>query len=169
MVVASHAPMHVSKLMSAVVETVRSEDSMQHAARLMAEHGVGCLPVVDRDRRLTGIVTDRDICLRAASKDQPLSSISVAEAASRDIHFISTTDSVAKAERIMRRHQIRRLPVLDRDKRVAGVLSLNDIARAGAMAQWSGERGLSAGDVVETLAAICEPRQASRSTWSPPR
>ena len=88
----------------------------------------GAVPVIDDDGRAIAVVTDRDICMAALMRDRAPSAIPVAEAMSRDLKSCGPDDEVATAEEIMRAHQIRRLPIVDRDRRPVGMLSLADPA-----------------------------------------
>jgi CBS domain-containing protein len=122
----------------------------------MREHDCGCLPVVERDT-VVGMVTDRDIALAIADTGKSPSKIRISQIMTDEPVSVRADTSVQEAESIMREHQIRRIPVVDSRKHPVGVLSLNDIARAGASRSWKGEKGLAAKDVATTLAAICTP------------
>ena len=107
-------------------------DTLSQAAALMATHGCGFIPVVaasDGSCDIEGVVTDRDIVLAAFREDTPLSAIPVTTAMSRDVTVCYVDDSVSLAEKLMCDNRVRRLPVLDFDDKLAGVISLDDIAR----------------------------------------
>lgn len=149
--------MNVGDIMTRAVRRCGLEESMDRAARLMWEGDCGVLPVVDEGGRVVGVLTDRDICMAAYTSGRPLTQIPVSVAASRKVVSVRESDSVDRAEELMREHRVRRLPVLDRDGRLAGVVSLNDLAR-----ELRGGRkhdALSADGIAKTLAAICAPRQ----------
>jgi CBS domain-containing protein len=122
--------MQVGEIMTRGVKLIHPKDSIRDAARRMREEDVGSLPVADGDR-LVGFVTDRDIVVRAiANSGGPDSPVS--EAMSDRILYCfedETIDSVAKN---MAQNQIRRLPVLTRQKRLCGIVALGDLANAGA-------------------------------------
>lgn len=122
--------MKVSDLMTQQVATIRSSDSAATAARLMWDCDCGSLPVVDENNQVSAVVTDRDICMTALFEDRPLSPVPVSQAMSKSMRFCAPDDSVSSAEQIMRAYQIRRLPVLDAERRLLGILSLADIVRA---------------------------------------
>lgn len=147
--------MRVKDLMTRSTACVRSDQSLADAAGLMWKHDCGALPVVHGDdSRVIGMITDRDICMAAWSKGQAPASICVSDVMSHGVVHCSESDSVGRAEAIMESNQIRRLPVLDGEDRLVGILSLADIARAT-----EGDKpGLfSAGDGVgKTLAGICK-------------
>jgi CBS domain-containing protein len=123
--------MDVQKLMTTKVSCVRSGDTLSAAARVMWDCDCGAVPVVDpASDEVVGIVTDRDICIATWSHDQRPSSISVSEAMSSDVVTCLATDSVAAVEILMREKQVRRVPVVDRHRRLVGIVSLGDIAIA---------------------------------------
>ncbi|MGE3276904.1 MAG: CBS domain-containing protein [Vicinamibacterales bacterium] len=103
------------------------------AAGLMRQHDCGSLPVTDAGGRVSAMVTDRDICLALAEHERPPREIAVGEIAGRTLVTASETDEVHEAVRVMGDHQVRRLPVLDQDGRLCGVLSLADLALNGAV------------------------------------
>ncbi len=148
--------MNVQALMSTPVRTCQRDQTAQAALRVMGEHDCGCVLVVD-DGVLIGIVTDRDIALALARADLRPSQIRLAQLISGHVFIVRPESPVAEAEAVMRQQQVRRIPVVDERSRPVGLLSLNDIARAGEAHEWSADDGLGAPDVAATLAAICEP------------
>jgi CBS domain-containing protein len=151
--------MKVHELMSGGIETVQWDDSLASAARIMWERDCGAVPVVDAEGKLAGIVTDRDACMAAYTQGRTLDEIPVSVAASKLVFAVRPDDSLETAEDMMRRTQVRRLPVVDASSRVVGVLSLADLAvhvhQAGRKAD-----GLSHESVAGTLAAISRPHAA---------
>lgn len=123
---------------------------------MMSEHDCGCLPVVD-DGVVVGMVTDRDIALALAETDEMPSQMRVSRIMTEDVYSVRPDTAIVDAEAIMRTHQIRRLPVVDSERAPVGLLSLNDIARAGVTYNWQSDEGLSAHSVASTLAAVCQP------------
>lgn len=121
----------------------------------MWEADIGAVPVLDDKARVVGMLTDRDICMAAYTQGLPLSQIIAAEVMSKSIVTCAPTDTVARAEELMRANAIRRLPVVDGQRHVVGIVSMNDLARAAATAH----RGH--GELVATMAAICRPRRAA--------
>jgi CBS domain-containing protein len=149
--------MHVKELMQRPVVVCATHDTLNDAARLMWENDLGSIPVVDRDGRLAGIVTDRDICMAGYTQGLPLAAIPVTTAMTANVLCCHIDDVVDTAEQLMREGQVRRLPVIDNDGRPIGVIALNDLARLAASARRSGiER-----ELIQTLAAICAPRLAT--------
>jgi CBS domain-containing protein len=135
--------------------TCNASDMLNRAAQILWEEDCGCVPVVNADGIAVGVITDRDICMAAYTQGKPLSDIPVHVAASRGLIGVSVSATLDQAQSIMRDHRIRRLPVLDFDGHVVGILSLNDIARRAHVGHRRGE--LDADHVVKTLAAICAP------------
>jgi CBS domain-containing protein len=124
------------------------------AAQLMWEHDCGTIPVVDNGGRLTGIATDRDICMAAYTQGASLASIPVTTAMTTSVLSCHLDDSIESAERVMREGQVRRVPVIDTDRRPVGIVAMNDLARLAARAKKSGVDR----EIVQTLAAVCAPR-----------
>jgi len=159
--------MKIQDLMTRQVASVRVTDSAAVAARLMWDCDCGAVPVLDGDGRAIAMITDRDICLAALMRDRAPSAITVSEAMSRDLQCCSPDDSVADAEETMRRHQIRRVPIVDGEHRPLGLLSLADIVRA---TDRQGERAkeIAPEEVAVTLADICAAPAATPVPPAPP-
>jgi CBS domain-containing protein len=117
----------------------------------------GSLPVLDEDGRVIAVVTDRDVAMTALFRDSPPSSLPISQAMSKDIHFCRPDDNVSSAEQIMRTCQIRRLPVLDDDRHLVGLISMADIVRRTAADRGS-RRDMVLDEVTATMAEICTPR-----------
>jgi CBS domain-containing protein len=147
--------MKVADLMTRKVLYCHEDASANTAAHLMWETDCGSIPVVGEGLKLTGIVTDRDICMAAYTQGLPLTSIRVSSAMAHKPTSVHPSDDVAVAHQKMRDHQIRRLPVVDTDGALCGILSLCDLARAA-----KGREGLEA-DVGKTLAAISKASPGS--------
>ena len=96
----------------------------------MKSEDVGSVPVVE-DERLVGVVTDRDITIRAAAEGRDLQSTTVGEIASRDIVTVDPQQSLDEAARLMAQHQVRRLPVVEEDGRLVGIVAQADVAKEG--------------------------------------
>jgi CBS domain-containing protein len=119
--------MQVKDIMTANVECVRPEDTLQDAARKMRDLDVGPLPVCDDDR-LAGMITDRDIVIRAVAEGRDPKTTPVSETMTEEIIFCFEEDDVEDAARTMRERQVRRLVVLNADKRLVGIVALADLA-----------------------------------------
>src|SRR6266516_5225512 len=119
--------MQIKDVMTRGVETIRPDASLYEAAQRMRSLDVGPLPVVD-DERLFGMLTDRDIVIRAIADGRDPMTTTVAEAMTADVIYCTEDQDVREAARLMEEHQIRRLIVVDRDHRLVGIVSLGDIA-----------------------------------------
>jgi CBS domain-containing protein len=119
--------MQVSEVMTRGVECIRPEASLQEAAGRMKELDVGVLPVCDNDR-LVGMLTDRDITVRAVSDGHDPRNDRVRDVMTPEVFYCFENQDVSEAAELMRGKQVRRLPVLNRDHRLVGIVSLGDLA-----------------------------------------
>ena len=117
--------MKISEVMTPNPRTVGPSDSIQSAARIMRDEDTGVVPVVD-DGRLCGVVTDRDIVIRAVSDADWEATVD--DVVSDDVVTCSPDMSTSEAAELMGEHQVRRLPVVDDDERLVGIVSLGDLA-----------------------------------------
>ena len=119
--------MQVKEVMTRGAECVAPDATLQEAAQKMKGLDVGPLPVCDNNR-LVGMLTDRDITVRAVAEGKDPRTTRVRDAMTEGIAYCFEEDDVADAARLMKERQIRRLVVLNRDKRLAGIVSLGDLA-----------------------------------------
>lgn len=148
--------MRVRDVMTTLVHTCRPQDSLDTAARLLWEHDCGSLPVVDGNGKVGAMITDRDICMAALLRGRPLHELRVADCMSQGIATCKVDDDLATAGKRMAEHQVHRLPIVDGDGRLAGIVSLNDLvggagehafdraADQAALAAFRALRGISA-------------------------
>ena len=134
--------MKVSEILSPNVEVIAPDLPIREAAERMRSLDVGALPVCD-GARLVGMITDRDITVRAVADGWDLNQKPVRDAMTPDIQYVFDDDDIERAAQIMEDKQIRRLPVLNHDKRLVGILAQADIARTG--------KDKLAGDLVEKI------------------
>lgn len=154
---AARAPVHDA--MRTRVYTCAPEDTLAKAAQLMWEKDLGCLPVCGPGRKPIAMLTDRDISMAAFMQWRHLGETSVESAMSHSLRTCSPDDELSRAEDIMRQHQVRRLPVVDEQGVLVGLLSLGDIARyVRQHSPRSSNGNVAQQRVAETLAVICEPR-----------
>ena len=137
--------------MSRNVATVHPFDSVEHAARLMADHDVGALPVAQGNGRLIGMITDRDLVVRLLARGRDPLRCRVEDAMTEDVYPVRMDEDVDRALDVMARHRVRRVPVVDDRERIVGMLSQADVARHAR------SRGLPARQVTETISEISEP------------
>ena len=119
--------MQVREIMTPAVETVTLQETIRDAAVKMRTLDVGSLPVCDGERIL-GMLTDRDIAIRSVAEGQNPDETAVEKVMTRDIEYCLEDQDVDDAAAVMQKAQIRRLPVVNREKRLVGILALGDIA-----------------------------------------
>lgn len=145
----------VSQVMSRGVRAVKPSDSVIRAAQAMEELNVGVLPVCDGDR-VVGILTDRDIAVRGVAQGLADQDAKVHEIMTREVKWCMADDSVEDVLRVMSQYQIRRMPVVDMQQHLVGMLSLGDIATQAQGAH-----------VAETLSEISETEAVHRAGMLP--
>ena len=143
--------MTVQELMTPFPATCGPADNLAHAAEHMWDADCGIVPVVDERGHVLGVVTDRDICIAAATRGLSPADIAAGDMVHGHTVVIRETESVSAALALMRRHRIRRLPVVTEQGILHGMLSLDDVAYS------VGESGgATADDIVATLKALYE-------------
>lgn len=120
----------ITDLMTANPCSIDVDKSVAYAAKMMRDEDVGLAPIVEGDQ-LVGTVTDRDIAIRVVAEGKDPESTTVREIASTELVTIDPQQDLDEAVRLMAQHQVRRLPVVEEDGRLVGVLAQADIARAG--------------------------------------
>jgi len=122
--------MRCEELMTPNPVCVMPHEMVDQAARLMQREDVGSLPVVDgeQSQRLVGIVTDRDLAMRVVAEGREPRSTPVEQAMSREMVTVHTDDDIRKALDKMAEHQLRRIPVIDRQQKVVGIIAQADVA-----------------------------------------
>jgi CBS domain-containing protein len=119
--------MHLNEVMTKPVEVVSPMTTLQEAAQKMRDLGIGALPVCTGEM-LVGMVTDRDIVIKAVAEGQNVSAARVEQALSPHILYCFEDQPVDDAAKLMADNQIRRLPIVNRDKRLVGIVSLGDLS-----------------------------------------
>ena len=155
--------MKVKDVMTTNVRTCFMSDGLATAAQLMWDHDCGCVPVLNEHGRVVGMITDRDICIAAFFQGAPISGIKVSAVMSRQLFDCTSDDDLSAAERMMREKKVRRLPVLNEDGRLVGLLSLSDIARHAdeEYARGAANRYVSDAEVARLAAGVSRPRKAA--------
>ena len=136
------APIKIKENMSANVASVSRETSAAEIARILRDKHIGCVPVVENDQ-LIGMITDRDITCRVLAEGRNPDSTTASDIMSKDVSACFEDDCLADAAQIMEDHQVRRLPVLDREKRIVGILTADDLS-------WHTDHQL-VGEVIEAV------------------
>src|SRR5262245_37630341 len=137
-------------MMTARMEAIPADATLVHAAEKMKLLNIGAIPVRENDR-LVGMITDRDIAVRAVAEGRDPRNMLVCEAMSRELFFCYGDESVESAAKLMEEKQIRRLPVFDRSERPIGMVSLGDLAVRNHDDRLSGQ----------VLGRVSEPSQPS--------
>jgi len=150
--------MQVKELMTKTPRACDLSATANDAVRVMTECDCGSVPVVDRGGRAVGIVTDRDICLAAYRRGLPLKSIPLADVMSRELCTVDADADVTEAEHLMQIRQIRRLPVIARDGRLIGILSLSDVAQGVMQSGSSRQDGQDGNELLSTIERVSTPR-----------
>lgn len=153
----TQTPVRMRDIMTEDVQVVSPGATIHQAAQLMDRLNVGVLPVCDGEK-LEGMITDRDITVRATAADKPPSDCTVGEVMTAAVDYVFDDDGVQSAMEKMRARQIRRLPVVDRANRLVGIVSLGDLAT---------ETDRQIGEVAETLQKVSSPSEPDRSPVSP--
>jgi CBS domain-containing protein len=145
--------MKVETLMTSAPLVCRRDSTLADVARLMWQGDCGIVPVADEKGRVIGVVTDRDICVAAWSKNRAPSAIRVRELPRRDVVACRPDDDARTALDLMQEHAVRRLPVTGPDGILKGILSINDVVLAAGH-----DTGVTASDVLETFKEVCAHR-----------
>ena len=143
--------MQLKHVMTSNVEVIHPDASLQDAAKKMRELDVGSLPVCD-GQRLVGTLTDRDITVRAVAEGRDPTATPVRGSMTPEVVYCFEDQAVEEAAKLMKQKQIRRLPVINRDKRLVGIVSLGDLAVDTGNERMAGE----------TLSKVSEPAQPQR-------
>lgn len=133
--------MQIAEAMTHDVQMIRPDQSIIDAARLMADCDCGALPVTENDR-LVGMVTDRDIVVRALAQGKA-NDTKIRDVMSHEVMYCFEDDDIDDVARNMGDIQMRRLPVVSRDKRLVGIVSLGDIATTDEMPAADALSGIS--------------------------
>lgn len=142
--------MNIRDVMTRNVQVIDPQSNLREAAQMMKDLNVGGLPVCDGDR-LLGFITDRDITVRAVAEGQDPSQCSVSDAMSKQLVWCYEDENLDKAATLMRDRKVRRVAVLNRDKRLVGIIALGDLST----------RAEEEKVATEALEGISEPSQPS--------
>ena len=146
--------MKVKELMTPDAKAIWLTQSLADAAKEMWENDCGALPIIKDGRKVVGMLTDRDICMAVAMRDRNPSTISVEEVMNRTVYAAEAEEDVEQALQTMREHKVRRLPVLNLEGELQGIVSMNDIV---LKAKSNGKKApINYADIVKTYQAICE-------------
>lgn len=119
--------MIIKKIMSTKVETVTPDTLLNEVAKKMQQNDCGCI-VVTKDDRLVGMITDRDLAIRCVAESHDVTSTAAEDVMTKEILYCMETDSADSVTKNMSNNKVRRLPVLNAEKRLVGIISLGDLA-----------------------------------------
>lgn len=152
--------MKVQDIMTRDVKSCGPDTNLAAATEILWRNNCGTLPVLDSAGRLTGIVTDRDICIALGTRNLPASDLAVRDLALKSVFTCGPNDEVHKPLKTMQEHQIRRTPVVGEDGKLVGILCLDDIMLHAEKTDSKKTAGISYEDAVNTMKAICQRRAA---------
>lgn len=150
--------MKVQDIMTSDVQCCGPDTNLTAAAKMMWDSDCGALPVLNVQGRVMGMITDRDICMAAATKNKPASDITVWETVSGKAYTCQMSDDVHTALDIMKRERVRRLPVVDEEGMLQGIVALNDFVLLAGEAKAGKVPAISYDDVLRTMKAISAHR-----------
>ena len=156
--------MKVKDVMTPNAKAIWLTESLADAAKLMWENDCGVLPIIKDGRKVVGLITDRDICMGSAMRDTHPSAISVEEVMTGQVYAVHPEDNIDQALQLMQQHQIRRLPVINPEGELEGILSMNDIMLHAQAPDAAAADSIDYGDVVKTYQAICQHPVPAAST-----
>jgi CBS domain-containing protein len=146
--------MKVKDIMTPNAKAIWLTESLADAAQIMWDNDCGVLPIIKDGRKVIGMITDRDICMAVVMRDTNPSSVSVEEVMCGQVYSVNTEDEIDQALETMQEHKIRRLPVLNDDGELEGIVSMNDVVLHATAEK--GEDAIDYGSVIKTYHAICE-------------
>lgn len=140
--------MKVSECMCNSVCCVNTNTNIYEVAKLMEKNHIGCIPVCDENNSVVGIVTDRDLVLRGIACDKNIKNTPISEIMTcKNVCYCAPEDDISYAENLMSQNQIRRLPVVEKDK-IVGILTIGDLTQ--------NDKQIGKENVCNTIENICE-------------
>ncbi len=146
--------MYARDIMTPEVAFCHPETNLASAAGLMWEHNCGALPVVDHHMHVTGMITDRDICIALATRNRLASEVTVGEVAADYALSCNPEENIHGVLSTMRDHKIRRVPVVNPDGSLAGIISIDDLVLQASSRKGPNKSAITYTDVVETQKSI---------------
>jgi CBS domain-containing protein len=155
--------MKVQELMTKDVKTCGRDSNLAEVAGRLWDGDCGALPVVDDESKVIGMISDRDICFAVATKGRLAAEISAGELiAGKPLFTCTTDDDVQNALSTMQQRQVRRIPVVNTEGRIEGILSISDVVLAASTDAQGIKQGVSSNEAISTLKGICEQRHATQ-------
>jgi|GEM_PF-468236 len=128
-IIKSNKMKKIKEMMIDTPKHCEKNHSVQSVISEMSKSNIGSLPVIDKDRKVIGVVTDRDICIGLSKTHKPIDELKVQDVMSSQIHTCTPEDDASKALNIMRTKKVGRVPIVDKEGRLQGIVSLNGIVR----------------------------------------
>jgi CBS domain-containing protein len=150
--------MKVEDIMTREVQCCGPDTNLAKAAKMMWDNDCGALPVLNVEGRVLGMITDRDICMSVSTKSKPASAITVWETITPKAYTCHPSEDIHTALDIMKRERVHRLPVIDDDGILQGIIALNDIILGAGEAKGRKTSDVSCEDVLRALKAISAHR-----------
>lgn len=147
--------MKVKDCMSSAVCCAKSDEKLNEVARLMQDNHTGCIPVCDNNNCLVGLVTDRDVVLRAVACNKAINQIPVSEIMTCNVCTCKEDDEISEVQIQMSTNQIRRVPVCDENNHVIGIVTMGDLANQSST--------LGKDTVCNTIEGICNCKSQSKN------
>ena len=151
--------MKVEHVMTKNVRSCHPETNLSYVAAKMWDYDFGAMPVVDGEDRVMGMITDRDIAIAASTKGRLATEITVGEVMSGNVYACALDEEISSALKTMQREKVRRLPVIGKDGKLAGLLSINDVVLHAGEAR--GE--IPYEDVMSTFKSVCKHSKTSQA------
>ena len=155
--------MKIMELMTRDVEACHPDDDLAAVAMIMWRRNCGIVPVVDDQNRVLGTITDRDICIATATRHRAPAALRAQDVTSPELFTVGESDDVRVALDVMRYKQVRRVPVVDANRKLKGIVSVNDIVLSLKVPSVRHDAELSPNEVLLTMQSICrhpEPEMA---------
>ena len=155
--------MKIEDIMTHDVKFCGPDTNLAAAAEILWRNNCGALPVLDSEGKVLGMVTDRDMCIAMGTRNWRASDLAISDLAIKPVFTCRPDDDVHESLKIMRKYQVRRVPVVDEGGKLSGIVCLNDIVLHAEKAEGGRHGGISYDDIVNALKAICERRRADMS------
>jgi CBS domain-containing protein len=155
--------MKANDVMTRNVKSCHPETNLSQVAALMWDYDCGATPVVDDEDRVMGMITDRDIAIAVSTKGRLATEITVGEVMSGNVYACALDEEISSVLKTMRREKVRRLPVIGKDGRLAGILSINDVVLRAGEAGGKQVPEIPSEDVMNTFKAVCKHSKTSQT------
>lgn len=149
--------MLVKEIMKSNVESCHPDSNLESIALMMWNHDCGAIPVIDDSGKPIGVITDRDIAMGSSLNHRSLWDLKARDImANRPLYSCKSEDNIKQALEVMKDHQVRRVPVIDGDGKLSGMVALGDVVNISAKTATKSNSKLSYADVMEAMKAICK-------------